>query len=104
MDELFRISNCKTATKIWDTLETTHEGIEELKQSRFNTLSQEYKKFRMLLGGRILDMQKTFTHLTNGKTLTNNDFNLKILKSLIRAWQPKVTSISKYDSDQEEES
>lgn len=47
---------------------------------------------------KIMDMQKRFTHLTNhlaslGKTLTNNELNLKILISLPRAWQPKVTAI-----------
>jgi len=29
MDEFFRISKCKTAKEIWDTLETTHEENEE---------------------------------------------------------------------------
>ena len=37
-------------------------------------------------------------YLTNhlnalGKTLTNDELNLKILRSLTREWQPKVTAI-----------
>lgn len=98
MDEVLRISNCKTAKEICDTLETTHKGTGEVNHSRINTLTQEYEMFRMLPREKIIDMQKRFTHLTNHlasleKTLTNNELNLKILISLTRAWQPKVTAI-----------
>ncbi|KAF1877014.1 hypothetical protein Lal_00033567 [Lupinus albus] len=84
---------------MWETLETTHEGTDEVKRSRLNTLSQEYELFRMLPGDKIQDMQKRFTHLTNhlialGKDLSTNDLNLKVLRSLNRNWQPKVTAIS----------
>jgi len=89
-----RISSCKTAKEIWDTLEITHEGTEEIKRSRINTFSQEYEMFRMLLGERILDIQKRFSHLTNhltaaGKSFTSNDLNLKVLRSLTRAMATK---------------
>ncbi|KAF1862227.1 hypothetical protein Lal_00026751 [Lupinus albus] len=75
---------------MWDTLETTHEGTEEVKRSRLNTLSQEYEMFRMKPGEKILDLQKRFTHLTNhlialGKVLSNSDLDLKVLRSLTRA-------------------
>ncbi|XP_073225631.1 uncharacterized protein [Cicer arietinum] len=75
MDEFFRISHCKTAKEIWDTLEVTHEGTIEVKRSKLNTLSQEYELFGMLPGESILDLQKRFSHLTNhlsalGKTFT----------------------------------
>ena len=54
-------------------------------------------------GESILDLQKRFVHLTNhlnalGKTLTNDELNLKILRSLTREWQPKVTAISEKKS------
>ena len=58
MDEVFRISNCKTVKEIWDTLETIHDGTEEVKRSRLNTLSQLYEMFRMLPGERIIDIKK----------------------------------------------
>ena len=84
--------------KIWDTLVQTHEGTVEVKRSRLNTLSQEYELFRMQSGEIILDLQKRFVHLTNhlsvlGKTLMNDELNLKVLRSLTREWQPKVTAI-----------
>ncbi|KAF1888965.1 hypothetical protein Lal_00039564 [Lupinus albus] len=83
---------------MWETLETTHEGTEEVKRSRLNTLSQEYEMFRIRLGEKILDLQKRFTHLTNhlvalDKMLSNSDLNIKVLRSLTRTWQPKVTTI-----------
>lgn len=54
--------------------------------------------FRMLPGETILDLRKRFTHLTNhlmtiGKTFTNDELNLKVLRSLTRVWKPKVRVI-----------
>ena len=102
-DEFFRVSNCTTAKEMWDTLEVTHEGTEEVKRSRMNTLSQEYEMFRMKPGESILELQKRFTHLINhlislGKDFSNSDLNLKVLRSLTRVWQPKVTAISEKKS------
>lgn len=50
-----------------------------------------------------LALQTRFAHLTNhliilGKTFTNDELNLKVLGSLTREWQPKVTSISEKKS------
>ena len=38
-DEFFRISNCTSAKDMWDTLEVTHEGTNEVKRARLNTLT-----------------------------------------------------------------
>src|ERR1044072_1536791 len=103
MDEFFRVSTCTSAKEIWDTLQVTHEGTEEVKRSRMSTLSQEYEMFIMKPGETILEVQKRFTLLTNhlialGKKFTNDELNLKVLRSLTRAWQPKVTAISEKNS------
>ena len=55
--------------------------------------------FRMLKGERIAEVQKRFTHIINhlmslDKTFDKEELNIKILKCLDRAWQPKVTAIS----------
>ena len=47
MDEYFRVSNCKNAKEMWDTLQVTHEGTTDVKRSRINTLTHEYELFRM---------------------------------------------------------
>ena len=47
MDEYFRVSNCKSAKDMWDTLQVTHEDTIDVKRSRTNTLTHEYELFRM---------------------------------------------------------
>ena len=83
---------------MWDVLEVTHESTNEVKRARKNTLIQEYEMFRMKSGESICDVQKRFTHivvnhlLALGKTFDKQELNIKILKSLNRTWQPKVTT------------
>ena len=56
MDEYFRVSNCKSAKDMWDTLQVTHEGTNDVKRSRINTLTYEYELFRMKTNENIQDM------------------------------------------------
>ena len=90
---------CQTAKEMWDVLEVTHEGTDEVRRARKNTLIQEYEMFRMKPEETIYDVQKRFTHIVNhlialGKSFDREELNIKILKSLSRTWQPKVTAIS----------
>ena len=99
MDEFFRISQCKSAKEMWEVLEVTHEGTEDVKRSRKHALIQEYELFRMQPGENIADVQKRFTHIVNhltglGKEFDREELNIKIFKCLDRSWQPKVTAIS----------
>ena len=85
---------------MWDTLEVTHESTNEVKRVRKHTLIQEYEMFKMLKGETIAEVQKRFTHIINhlmnlDKTFEKEELNINILKCLNRAWQPKVTNISK---------
>jgi len=89
MDEYFRVSNCKNAKEIWDTLQVTHEGITDVKRSRINTLTHEYKIFRINQNETIQEMQKRFTHIVNhlaslGKMFPNEDLINKVLRCLSR--------------------
>ena len=97
--DYFRVSNCKNAKDMWDTLQVTHEGTTNVKRSRINTLTHEYKLFRMNTNESIQDMQKRFTYIINhlaslGKTFPNVDLINKVLRCLSREWQPKVTAIT----------
>ena len=99
MDEYFRVSNCKSAKDMWDTLQVTHEGTTDVKRSRINTLTHEYELFRMKTNESIQDMQKRFTHIVNhlaslGRIFPNEDLINKVLRCLSREWQPKVTTIT----------
>ncbi|XP_068466321.1 uncharacterized protein [Phaseolus vulgaris] len=84
---------------MWDTLEVTHEGTNDVKRGIKHDLIQEYEMFRMQKGETIADVQKRFTHMVNhlinlGKIFEREELNIKILKCLGRSWQPKVTTIS----------
>jgi len=86
------VSHCKTAKAMWDALETLHEGTDNVKQSKINTL------VRMEQGETISSMKMRFTHIVNklqnlGKTISNQDCTNKILRCMTKEWQPKVTAI-----------
>uniref|UniRef100_A0A151UI80 DUF4219 domain-containing protein n=1 Tax=Cajanus cajan TaxID=3821 RepID=A0A151UI80_CAJCA len=97
IDEFFRISQCKSAKEMWDTLQVTHEGTSDVKRSRKHTLIREYELLRMNHGESISDFQKKFTHLINHLVDLGRKFekelNLKVLQCLDRSWQVKVIAI-----------
>jgi len=98
-DEFFRVSQCVLAKEMWDILEVTHEGTNNVKRSRKHAIIQEYEMFRMQKRETVIDVQKRYTHTVNhlisiGKTFEREELNIKILKCLDRSWQPKVTVIS----------
>jgi hypothetical protein len=98
-DEFYRVSQCKSSKEIWETLQVTHEGTNEVKRARLNTLLREYELFSMRQNESIDDVQKRFTHIVNhlgdlGKSLTNDETTNKVLRCLDKSWQPKVTAIS----------
>ena len=100
MDEFFRVSQCNSAKEMWEVLEVTHEGTDDVKRARNHSLIQEYELFRMQSEESIVDVQKRFTHIVNhltrlGKVFDKEELNIKVLKCLDRSWQPKVTTISK---------
>ena len=58
VDEYYRVSHCTTAKEMWDSLEIAHEGTTEVKQSRINTLNQEFELFHMKQGEFVSDNKK----------------------------------------------
>ena len=65
LDELFRVSQCNLAKEMWDILEVTNEGTNDVKRAKKHALIQEYQLFRMQQGETIADVQKRFTHIVN---------------------------------------
>jgi len=89
-DEFFMVSQCESSKEMWDTLEVTHEGTNDVKMARKHALIQEYEMFIMLKGESIADVQKRFTHIFNhlmshGKVFDKEELNIKILKCLDRS-------------------
>ena len=96
--EFNRISTCTFAKEIWDTLEVTHEGTNQVKNTKINMLVHTYEMFRMEPNESITDMYTRFTNIVNamrslGKVISNADLVNKILRSLPTSWDPKVTAI-----------
>ncbi|XP_068503583.1 uncharacterized protein [Phaseolus vulgaris] len=89
-DDFCRVSQCRSSKEMWDTLEVTHEGTNDVKRARKHALIKEYEMFRMLKGESIADVQKRFTHIVNhlmslGKVFDKEELNIKILKCLDRS-------------------
>jgi len=98
-DEFLRVSQFSSTKEMWDILEVTHEGTNDVKQAGKHALIQKYELFRMKKGETICDVQKRFSHIVNhlmslGKTFDKEELNIKILKCLDRTRQLKVTAIS----------
>ena len=93
--EFNRISTCTSAKKIWDRLKVTHEGTNQVKESKINMLVHKYELFQMEQNETITSMFTRFTDIINYlKSLcrvhNNSDVVIKILRSLPRAWEAKV--------------
>src|SRR4051812_16385450 len=98
VDEYFRVSHCQSAKVMWDSLQVSHEGTNDVKLARINTLTQEFDLFHMKHGETIAEMQKRFSHIINrlhtlGHITPNAVATNKVLRCLSRECQPKVMGI-----------
>ncbi|XP_075075431.1 uncharacterized protein LOC142162725 [Nicotiana tabacum] len=89
-DEYNRISACETAKEIWEALQTAHEGITQVKQSKIDMLATEYEFFRMMDDESIQDMHTRFTYIINelcslGEVIHRNKLVRKIFSILPRS-------------------
>ncbi|XP_057985321.1 uncharacterized protein LOC131170279 [Hevea brasiliensis] len=96
--EYNRISGCTSAKEVWDKLEVTYEGTNQVKESKANRLVWEYELFEMKPGETILEMSTRFTNLVNvlkalEKEFTEEELVQKVLRSLPKSWETKVTVI-----------
>jgi len=47
LDEFFRVSQYSSTKEMWDILEVTHKGTNDVKRAKKHALIQEYELFRM---------------------------------------------------------
>ncbi|XP_075080346.1 uncharacterized protein LOC142165865 [Nicotiana tabacum] len=97
-DEYNRIYVWFNAKKIWDALQTAHEGTNQVKKSRIELLIRNYGIFSMKKSQPIQDMMTRFTIITNelkslGKVFTLEELVSKVLRILPASWESKVTAI-----------
>ncbi|GAV78871.1 UBN2 domain-containing protein, partial [Cephalotus follicularis] len=84
--EFNRISSCDSAKEMWDLLEVTYEGTNQVKESKISMLVHEYELFMMHNDECISDTFTRFTTITNslknfGKSYSNQE--LQLLGSLM---------------------
>jgi len=96
--EFNRISSCKNASDIWHALKVTHEGTNQVKESKIDMFVHQYELFKMLSNEFTTSMFTRMTTVTNsldalGRTYSNTDIVRKILRSLLKYWKAKVTTI-----------
>ncbi|GAV84627.1 UBN2 domain-containing protein, partial [Cephalotus follicularis] len=97
-NEFNRVSLCATAKPMWNRLEVTYEGTNQVKDAKINMLVREYEMFSMKENENISGMFVRFTNIINSlqslnKFYTNSEMVRKILRCLPKSWMPKVTAI-----------
>ncbi|GLT28089.1 hypothetical protein SLA2020_030450 [Shorea laevis] len=93
-----RVSGCDTAKEIWDMLEATHEGTNQVKESKINRLIYRYELFKMKPEESIQEMFTRLNDIVNslkalGKVYPPQEVVRKVLRSLPKSWEAKKTAI-----------
>ena len=93
-NEFNRVSGCNLAKEIWDNLEVTYEGTNQVKESKMSMLVHEYELFVMKKDENISEMSTRFTNIVNclkslRKIYTKEENVRKILRSLPKRWEAK---------------
>ncbi|GAV78058.1 DUF4219 domain-containing protein/UBN2 domain-containing protein [Cephalotus follicularis] len=93
-----RISSCISAKEMWDRLEVTYEGTNQVKEAKINMLVHDYEMFTMNENKDIKSIFSRFTNIINAlqpldKTYSNSEMVRKVLRCLPKSWMPKVTAI-----------
>ena len=96
--EYNRVSLCENAKEVWDKLQVTHEGTNRVKETKIGMLTHEYELFSMKQEETITEMYNRFTTIVNnlkglGKAYGNKELVKKVLNSLPKSWEAKVTAI-----------
>ncbi|KAI4387127.1 hypothetical protein MLD38_004981 [Melastoma candidum] len=72
--EYNRISACTTAKEIWDRLILTHEGTDQVKETRINLLVQQYEAFKMKPDESISEMYDRLNTIINSLALLGKNY------------------------------
>ena len=65
-DEYVKMTSCTSAKEIWDKLEVTHEGTNEVKETKIGLLNLSYENFKMEPDEDIKKMFDRFSVVVNG--------------------------------------
>ncbi|KAE8676671.1 hypothetical protein F3Y22_tig00111582pilonHSYRG00510 [Hibiscus syriacus] len=87
-----RVSSCSNAKKIWDKLQVTYEGTDEVREAKIILLNNSYKNFKMKPDENIKAMTDRFSVIVNGlkgfgEVIPNKKLVRKMIYSLPKSWQ-----------------
>ncbi|GAV57358.1 zf-CCHC domain-containing protein/UBN2 domain-containing protein [Cephalotus follicularis] len=79
---------------MWDRLEVTYEGTNQVKEAKVSMLVYEYEMFTMNENEDIKSMFSRFTNIINAlQALDKTYSNSEMVRKILRTWMPKVTAI-----------
>ncbi|XP_069151792.1 uncharacterized protein [Solanum lycopersicum] len=98
-DEFNRVSAYEFAKEIWDCLKTTHEGTEQVKESKIDMLTSLCENFKIKEGETFYEMFTKFSSITNelrslGEPISMSKQVRKVLQILPKSWESKVDVIT----------
>ncbi|GAV61988.1 UBN2 domain-containing protein, partial [Cephalotus follicularis] len=99
-----RISSCIFAKEMWDRLEVTYEGTNQVKEAKVSMLVHEYEMFTMNENEDIKSMFSRFTNIINAlQALDKTYSNILALEDLLGSLMTHELSMQKKDDDEEKE-
>ncbi|XP_033511612.1 uncharacterized protein [Nicotiana tomentosiformis] len=98
-DKYNHVSTCESAKKIWEVLQTAHEGTTLVNQSKIDMLTTEYELFKFKVDESIQEMHSHFTSIINDlhslrEITQTNKLVRKILSVLPGSCESKVNAIT----------
>ncbi|RYR53126.1 hypothetical protein Ahy_A06g028079 isoform B [Arachis hypogaea] len=96
--DYMKISTCETAKEIWDKLQITYEGTDQVKESKVFMLVHEWENFKMKDEESIEEALEKLSKIFNNLSMLGTKYNdkqivTKVLTSLTPKWNSKVNAI-----------
>ncbi|GAV59429.1 UBN2 domain-containing protein, partial [Cephalotus follicularis] len=99
-NEFNRVSSCDWTKEMWDLLEVTYEGTNQVKESKISMLVHEYELFMMHDNESISDMFTCFTTIINSlKNLEEaKDLSILPLEQLLGSLMTHETTMKNHEN------
>jgi len=98
-EEFNRVVNCNSAKEVWETLETTHEGTDQVKIAKIQMLTSKFEDIKMLEEETFDEFYTKIMEIVNslvglGEKMNESKTVRKILRSLPKRFKPKIVAIT----------
>ena len=99
-DEYAKMSSCTSAKKICNKVEVTHEGTNEIKETKIGQLNLSYENFKMEPDEDTKKMFDRFSVIVNelkgySEIIPKDKLVRKLIYSLPKSWDSKKVAIIK---------